>query len=861
MRLSCLKSPLRTLVLTSLLYLLAAVPPQAQSPTISTPYLFASISGNSTSQVAAFAVQPDGTLATVSGSPFPLSSEGGLVTTDPNDRFLFVLNSNSNSISVLSIDPSSGGLSEVAGSPVPTPIPPTGGSVPKNPTGMATFTSGSASYLYVAYRNGQFPSTGAIVAFQIGTPGQAPPLTLLSTISFQATPLQIVANPQGYLYAAFNVVLGSSATPPSPTPGVAVFALNPDPGQLGSPTFVSSNLQEQSLALNPAATFLFDGSGSPAIGAIGTSPTQPGTAPSAVRLSSPNSPPSAMVVDGTGQLLYVQQGGRAAVYVIDRTTGVLSPTSTVPPFSVKSGNIVADPVKHYLYTIDSTQLHSYEIVDFTTGAVMERTGLPYSIPTGAGGLAITHNAARQAVEPHAATLLPPSINFIDTVVNTSSSVSTAVLTNAGTQPLNINSIMATGADGTSFAASTCPAQLPVESSCTIYVKFTPTQSGALQAPLAVIDDAGTQTILLTGNGVDGAGSGGSGSGGSGSGGSGSGGSGGTGGSGSGGSGSGGSGGTNNPPPQPSISIAPSSLSFTSTALNATVPQKNVAITNIGAGPLQISNTQITGPNASDFALTNFCTSQSYAQHLGCTVSVTFTPSALGSRSASLIVTSNDPVSPQSTVALAGSTESAAVTITPLAFDGFSETISAGQTATYQLNLESTFNGTISFSPCAGAPTGATCTVPGPISVVANQIAPLTITVATAPAASSTFLDKLDHLKLTPQSIVRLSFPAACALLFLLLRRRTENTSRSLPAGAPWSNVFPFSANVASAALLAFSALTFTGCGGASTVATAPAVTPASQSQTYTITITPIATLSNNLPVNNIQPLQLKLIVN
>src|SRR5215475_15899125 len=117
MRLSCLSSLLRTLVFTALVYLFAPTPAHAQSSSGQTPYLFASIPGGPSSQVAAFAVQPNGVLTEVRGSPFPASREGGLVTTDPTDQFLFVLNATSNTISVLSIDPNTGALAEVPGSP------------------------------------------------------------------------------------------------------------------------------------------------------------------------------------------------------------------------------------------------------------------------------------------------------------------------------------------------------------------------------------------------------------------------------------------------------------------------------------------------------------------------------------------------------------------------------------------------------------------------------------------------------------------------------------------------------------------------------------------------------------------------
>src|ERR1700722_16002151 len=150
MRLSCLQSPLRTVVFAGFLYLFGPASAQAQAP-----YLYASIpGGGTTSQVVGFSVALDGTLTPVPGSPVSLSTEGGFVTTDPSDQFLFVLNAKSNSVSVLSIDSATGALSQV-GSPVLAPIglPGSGGLNPSGPICMATIKGipPNPSFLFVAY--------------------------------------------------------------------------------------------------------------------------------------------------------------------------------------------------------------------------------------------------------------------------------------------------------------------------------------------------------------------------------------------------------------------------------------------------------------------------------------------------------------------------------------------------------------------------------------------------------------------------------------------------------------------------------------------------------------------------------------
>jgi 6-phosphogluconolactonase (cycloisomerase 2 family) len=495
MRISCLQSLLRTLVFTALLFLflIAPAPAHAQSP-----YLYASIPGGTTSQVVGFSVALDGTLKQVPGT-FNVSREGGLLTTDPSDEFLFVLNATSDTISVLSIDQTTGALTEVPGSPVATPTPQLGGgSAPINPTCTATFKGANANYLYVAYRNGPTAFTGAIVTFQIGTPTQ--PLLAPSITSIEAAPVDLAVSPQGYLYAALQLI--SDSTLGNQSPGVGVFPIDPTSGQLGSPSFANSNLHEDALALNPTATLLFDGWGTASGGIDSAQILANGltTAPETVGLNDSNSPPTAMLVDGSGHLLYVNENGQLVAYVINPATGALTASPNPPngsPLPLTLGNTVADPVEPYLYSLQSGQLEVFAITDITTGALVQN-GSPFPV-RGAPNLTLTHNAAGRSSTPLAALLNPSSLNFNETDIGQSSSGASALLTNTGTQSLDITSI--TLSDQTNFAKTTnCPLQLALGSSCTITATFTPTLAGALQTTITVLDAAGTQNLQLTGTG-------------------------------------------------------------------------------------------------------------------------------------------------------------------------------------------------------------------------------------------------------------------------------------------------------------------------------------------------------------------------
>jgi hypothetical protein len=94
-----------------------------------------------------------------------------------------------------------------------------------------------------------------------------------------------------------------------------------------------------------------------------------------------------------------------------------------------------------------------------------------------------------------------------------------------------------------------------------------------------------------------------------------------------------------------LQISPPSLSFPSTAVGFPATALPVTIRNSGSTSVAISSIAITGANATDFTQTNDCASSLFPSGI-CTVQVTATPSANGTRNASLAITSNSPDSPQ-----------------------------------------------------------------------------------------------------------------------------------------------------------------------------------------------------------------------
>jgi hypothetical protein len=99
------------------------------------------------------------------------------------------------------------------------------------------------------------------------------------------------------------------------------------------------------------------------------------------------------------------------------------------------------------------------------------------------------------------------------------------------------------------------------------------------------------------------------------------------------------------PQPPAVAISPSGLTFASESQGTTSPAQSVMLTNSGEAAVSIAAISVGGSNPGDFQQTNNCGSSVLAGG-NCSISVTFTPTATGSRSASLSVSDNVTGSPQ-----------------------------------------------------------------------------------------------------------------------------------------------------------------------------------------------------------------------
>jgi hypothetical protein len=106
-----------------------------------------------------------------------------------------------------------------------------------------------------------------------------------------------------------------------------------------------------------------------------------------------------------------------------------------------------------------------------------------------------------------------------------------------------------------------------------------------------------------------------------------------------------------------LSLSPTELNFGSSSVGSPTAAQTVTLANNGVIPLTISNIQVTGTNASDFVIqSNTCAGLSALLPLSstaspansCTLSITFTPGDVGTRSAVVAITSGPDANSQTT---------------------------------------------------------------------------------------------------------------------------------------------------------------------------------------------------------------------
>jgi 6-phosphogluconolactonase (cycloisomerase 2 family) len=555
--------------------------------------------------VAAYAKNGQtGALSAVPGSPFADNLQGGAMAIDGLGHFLFVINLATSNISMFQIDQSTGSLSEVPGSPFSTGPTENFNMAPTSPVCLAAERSGQ--FLYVGYRFGNFVNKSAINEYLIDSANrQLVPLSVQPTTDIASAPIGIVTDPKGlHLY----VGLGQNPSTGLQDAGTNVYSIDPMTGKLGFVGTAGNAISGgRSIAIDPQGRFFFDGWGTN-LGTIDSALISPADGTALTGISSVTSGisiPVAMLADGSGKFLYVQEGSAPVVYSVDQTTGALAVSpAALGSLAFSPGSAAADPLGPHLYSLQRDGVHGFLIAP-QSGALSELPGSPFGGPVAQGTLAISGTPV-QAVSGPVAAIFPASEDFGAITVGQLSNSKIVTLTNTGGQALSVTSISVTGANPSDFVAvpnCSLPTVLLPNTTCAISVVFSPTAAGTRQASLAAADNApaSPQSIPLSGTGAS---------------------------------------------PQPAVTLAPGNLTFASTTQGSTSPPQAVTVTSAGTATLHISSVLPSGANPSDFQVASAC-SGAYPVDTSCVITVTFSPLGAGQRTANLIINDDAPNSPQS----------------------------------------------------------------------------------------------------------------------------------------------------------------------------------------------------------------------
>jgi hypothetical protein len=292
------------------------------------------------------------------------------------------------------------------------------------------------------------------------------------------------------------------------------------------------------------------------------------------------------------------------------------------------------------WSIYGTSLPNAPIVELAVASAMPtgdgRTGELRAATYGRGLWQIPLLTAATAAQP-AISLSPTTLTYATQAVATASAAQTITVTNTGNASLTVNRVATTGDfDETDTCTS---AAIAVNSTCTIQVRFLPTATGSRSGVLTVYGNVagGQTTATLSGTGSAAA----------------------------------------------AIVLNPITLTFPSTTINATSPAQNITISNTNGNPIALQIPSIVG---ADFKITANTCGASLGPSVGCTVAITFTPTASGSRSGTFTIT--DDAGTQ-TASLSGiGTSPATDALSPLALTFVPQQITTASAA-QQITLTNT----------------------------------------------------------------------------------------------------------------------------------------------------------------------------
>ncbi|MGA9896841.1 MAG: choice-of-anchor D domain-containing protein [Terriglobales bacterium] len=249
------------------------------------------------------------------------------------------------------------------------------------------------------------------------------------------------------------------------------------------------------------------------------------------------------------------------------------------------------------------------------------------------------------------TLSPATMAFGNVAVGTTSAAKTATVTNNQATTLNFTFAASGNYAAVGSGTSPCGTSLAAGKSCTMSVTFAPTANGSINGAVTISDSTivKQQEVTLSGTGT---------------------------------------GGSTAP-----LKFAPASLTFANQAFNSASPAQTVTVTNSSASSVTLSAIAGSGNYTAAGSGTTPCKGGTVlAKNGACTMSVTFTPTYLGTIKGAITVSDNASVN-QQILNVSGSAV-LPVTFSPVSLTFAAQnvgTTSAPQTVTLTNNLSTTLS--------------------------------------------------------------------------------------------------------------------------------------------------------------------------
>jgi uncharacterized repeat protein (TIGR02543 family) len=568
-----------------------ALAPTAGAQAAPPQFVFAPTSTNGVGTITTYTLNAtSGVLTPIAAPPSQPREQVGFMAVNPAGTFLFDTTgiSPGSEIGVFSIA-ADGSTSEIPASPF------SGSNPAASPVALAVGRDGR--YLYVLSRYEADVPTALVDVWSIGSDGS---LAVINSYTIApAYPTAMFIHGTGrwlYVYCWYNQAFNDDGAPDF----IQQYDLNYDGTMTTEMLTDLEGFSAPSLSMGGSSdgAFIFGGHGDVQNGAFyfldsffvdpvtgnpieaGSLNLQMGSGPSG---TGNDGIPTNLVVDSTNTYLYSNAGS------------FTFPNGAVTQLALPSATPVGSP-------IIASQTAPFLISGGITTPVT-RVNADGSLTTVSTPLAgAIGNAAITGLAPVPSQPILRAAPITETpsnVVGAQPLLDPVFVTNWGYSTLIVSNVSLAG-DPSFTETNTCTTPIPPMGTCEVDVLFAPTAASTFTSTLTLESNSPTQTVAFTGTGQSA------------------------------------------PPPTPRPQILPSMQVIMPDTALGTTSSVTVQLANLmtATAPLIVSGISFTGANANDFSQTNNCTAAPIPANGSCSITITFNPLALGTRSTNLTVASN-----------------------------------------------------------------------------------------------------------------------------------------------------------------------------------------------------------------------------